>query len=99
MDSLQASFGKGSALPLSGSHIESRPPPVSTTNHLPLSSSFMIKKSGLEPEPFVMNYKPPSFSLVTDAKKQMDDVLDNLKGIVKHVVHREEMKIRQYTNP
>ena len=98
MDSLQASFGKGSALPLSGSQIESRPPPVST-NHPPLSSSFMIKKSGLEPEPFVMNYKPPSFSLVTDAKKQMDDVLDNLKGIVKHVVHREEMKIRQYTNP
>ena len=29
----------------------------------------------------------------------MDEVLDNLQGIVNHVVHREEMKIRQFTNP
>ena len=32
-------------------------------------------------------------------KKEMDQVLDNLKGIVNHVVQREELKIRQHTNP
>lgn len=32
-------------------------------------------------------------------KKEMDQVLDNLKVIVNHVVQREELKIRQHTNP
>jgi|LauGreDrversion4_2_1035121.scaffolds.fasta_scaffold724964_2 hypothetical protein len=46
-----------------------------------------------------MKYTPSSFSKVTEAKKQVDEALDNLNGIVSHVMQREEMKIKQHTKP
>ena len=49
--------------------------------------------------PSSMIYKPDGFNKAQVVKQQMDDVLDNLQGIVSHVVQREEMKIRQHTNP
>lgn len=44
-------------------------------------------------------YKPEGLKKAQDVKQQIDDVLDNLKGMVTHVAQREEMKIRQHTNP
>ena len=44
-------------------------------------------------------YKPEGLKKAQDVKQQIDDVLDNLKGMVTHVTQREEMKIRQHTNP
>lgn len=44
-------------------------------------------------------YKSEQFEKAQAAKKEIDGVLDNLKGLVNHVVQREEMKIRQHTNP
>lgn len=39
-------------------------------------------------------YKPEGLKKAQDVKQQIDDVLDNLKGMVTHVTQREEMKIR-----
>jgi hypothetical protein len=44
-------------------------------------------------------YRPEGYTKSKAVKQQMDDVLDNLKGLVHHVVQREELKIRQHTNP
>ena len=44
-------------------------------------------------------YEPESLSKVKDMKRQMEDVLDNIQGLVGHVVQREQMKIKQHTNP
>ena len=39
-------------------------------------------------------YRPDGMQRVKEVKQEMDAVLDNLKGLVGHVVQREEMKIR-----
>jgi hypothetical protein len=44
-------------------------------------------------------YQPEGLRKAQEIKQQLDDVLDNLKGMVTHVTQREEMKIRQHTNP
>lgn len=67
-----------------------------------LQASFAgSKKSLLQSpmEPLVLNYQSASYDKVTEAKKQVDEALDNLNGIVSHVMQREEMKIKQHTKP
>ena len=54
---------------------------------------------GRPKSPTAIVYKPEGFKRAQGIKKEMDDVLDNLKGLVTHVVQREEMKIRQHTGP
>jgi hypothetical protein len=71
--------------------------------HVPnFQSSFTGSKKNLfqsSAEPLVLNYQPASFNQVKEAKKQVDEALDNLNGIVSHVMQREEMKIKQHTKP
>jgi len=74
------------------------PKPLVTNFQSSISGS---KKSLVQSpvEPFILNYQPASFNQVTEAKKQVDEALDNLNGIVSHVMQREEMKIKQHTKP
>jgi len=56
----------------------------------------IVSNSPLGPTTTNVNliYKPEGLKKAQDVKQQIDDVLDNLKGMVTHVTQREEMKIR-----
>ena len=83
------------------SHSGAGKPPLGTTQHIYSMGSYLGSQMNIlrTESPREMDYEPKDLKKVKEIKTQIDGVIDNLNTLVHHVVQREEMKIRQHTNP